>query len=142
VQLESIREIKMKYQRISRFDDGINTIIRDLEETNKFNGSITELKSIFMKIEETELIDQSMILTLLETLHAIHSKNLEYDLLTRKTNLLKKYLNQIEEAKEEQKRYITNITEYQVQIDEVFIQLGYCPLCNRKVKDGDTCCRG
>lgn len=141
MQLESIKEIKMKYKVASKYSNEINTIIHNLEETKHFDGSIKELKSVLNKIEETKIIDPEIILSLLKTLHAIHSKNLEYDTLKRKTDLLKKYINQIEEAKEKQIRYQKNIEEHQRQIDEVFTNLGYCPLCRRRIKDGDTCCR-
>lgn len=141
IQLESIREIKMKYKVASKYSNEINSIIHDLEETKHFNKSIKELKYVLNEVEETKIIDPEMVLSLLKTLHAIHSKNLEYEALTKKTDLLKKYIHQIEETKERQIRYQKNIEEHQRQIDEVFVNLGYCPLCRRKVKDGDTCCR-
>jgi DNA repair ATPase RecN len=140
-QLESIREIKMKYRESKEHHKEINSIIHDLEETKHFGKSIQELKSVLNKIEETKIIDPKMIVSLLKTLHALHSKNLEFETLTSKTNLLKNYIKQIEEAKETQERYQKNIEEHQKQIDELFINLGYCPLCRRRVKDGDTCCR-
>lgn len=141
IQLESIKEIKMKYRTSKKHNKEINSIIHDLEETKHFGESIKELKSILDTVEKIKIIDPKIIIKLLKTLHAIHSKNLEFEALNSKTNLLKKYIEQIEEAKEKQKRYQKNIEEHQKQMDELFINLGYCPLCKRRVKDGDTCCR-
>jgi len=141
VQLELIEEIKMKYKRISRFDDNIKTIVRDLEETNDFDESIEKLESILIKIKKIKIIDPNIIISLLNSLHAIHSKNLELSSLKLKSKLLKKCLDQIKEAQTVQKTTEKSILIQEAEINEAFIQLGYCPLCNRKVKDGDTCCR-
>ena len=140
-QLESIKEIKMKYRAAKGYNKEINSIIQDLEESKKFGKSIKELKSILDEVEKTKIIDPKTIVSLLKTLHTVHSKNLEFETLTSKTKALKKFIEQIEEAKESQQRLQKNIEEHQKQIDEVFVNLGYCPLCRRRVKDGDTCCR-
>ena len=141
VQLELIEKIKMKYKKISKFDDNIKTIVRDLKETNDFDESIEELKSILVKIKKIKIIDPNMIISLLNSLHAIQSKNLELTSLEKKTKLLKNYLTQIKASQIMQETTEKGILIQEAEINEAFIQLGYCPLCNRKVKDGDTCCR-
>jgi len=142
VQLELIKEVKVKYKAASIHNSSIEKIVNDLKEIKEFNDYTSELKLILTKIKNTEIIDPNIILKHINSLHAVHSKKSELDPLNEKTKLLNKILIQIKSSQAIQKETKKAILIQEKEINDTFKKLGYCPLCRRRIEDGDTCCRG
>lgn len=141
-ELETIKETYTKYAIAKEYILGVDLAVGKIKEIRKFNEHITKLRNIITKLESIKIVNIPTILKSTKALHAIHSKKLEYDSLKSKTESLKRLIIQIEEAKEIQQEYSKEIKLKQEQLDAAFNELGYCPLCERKVEDEHTCSGG
>jgi len=139
VQLQLIEEIKMDYNKLKPYRINLNKIFKKFEEVQDFKEYVEELRTILTKIEETHTVDPDLVLNYLETLQTLHSRFSENSTMLNKTILLERLLADIETTKKIKNQLTTEIKQDKKEIDNKFIELGYCPFCNRKVKDGDTC---
>lgn len=142
IQLEEIRKIKNSYKKVEKHMDTLNQILEDYKEVDVYKAMVNKLIGLLNKINEIEIFDHVKVIDYLQRLQRLESLN--FELTTAKTtiNLLEKYIREVKEQKEFQEKYLIEMKQVEKELENTFIQLGYCPFCNREIKDGDTCCRG
>jgi len=139
IQLELIKEAKVKYEASKSYNIIIENIIHEIKEVNEFNNYISKLNITLKNIKEIKIVNPNIISNLSNSLQVIHSKNLKLSELKTKTESLKGYINKIEASKLIQETTRKSILIQQKEIDQTFKDLGYCPLCNRVIEGDHEC---
>jgi len=142
IQLEEINEIKNSYRKVEKHMETLNQILEDYKEVDVYKAMINKLIGILNKVNSIEIFDHTKVVDYLQSLQRLERLNSE--LTTAKTiiNLLEKYILEVKEQKEFQQKYLAEMKQIEKDLEDTFYKLGYCPFCNREIKDGDTCCRG
>lgn len=139
-QLEEIKEIKSQCAKGEKYMKDLNRIMENQKEVENFKTHITKLYSLLTKVEGIDTFDHDMLKGYVKSLQTLERLNLEYITTIKASESIKKFIKDIEEQREIQIKHLKDIELYEKEIEEAFISLGYCPLCQREIKDGDTCC--
>ena len=141
VQLEFINEDRIQYKKAKPHMEKLSKILDNYSEVDVYKGHLDKLINILNKLDGLETFDHTKMIDYLERLQTLHRLNSEYIAAKSATKLLDRYINDIKETKEQQEKFLKEMKQVESQLQQTFYKLGYCPFCNREIKDGDTCCR-
>lgn len=141
MQLESIKEIKNKYRKVERHMETLESILEDYKEIDVFKAQTKKLIDLLNKVESLENFDHVPLVNYLQRLQTLERLNSELSTTKATVLLLDKYIREVKEQKEKQEAYLIEMKKVEKQLQDTFTKLGYCPFCNREIKDGSTCCR-
>lgn len=142
IQLEEIDKIKNAYRKVEKHMETLNKILEDYKEVDVYNAMIKKLIHLLNKANQIEIFDHTKMVDYLQRLQRLERLNSELTTAKATINLLDKYIREVKEQKEFQQKYLAEMKQIEKELEDTFHNLGYCPFCNREIKDGDTCCRG
>ena len=141
IQLEFINEDKTIYRKAKHHMETLNEILENYKEVDVYKSHIDKLINMLNKLESIDTFDHVLMIDYLKKLQTLERLNSECITINATTRMLEKYINEVEESRIQQEKFLKEMKKVENDIQQTFYKLGYCPFCNREIKDGDTCCR-
>jgi exonuclease SbcC len=139
-ELKIIRRKKMLNQNIiDKFSVQVGKIVKGKGVIKVYDDKIDELGQLIMQLERIPRFDRNTIFDHGTSLQKIAAMNQSSDQIKDKINQLYQIVQKIEGLKSLYRKAEKEVVEVNKELNLIFTEIGYCPLCNRAIEGEHEC---
>jgi exonuclease SbcC len=139
-ELKLIRSRKMLNQNIvDKFSVQVGKIVKGKGVLKVYDEKIGELGGLVTQLERIPKFDNQVIIEHGTELQKIAVKNQSIIEIKGKINQLYGIIQNIEKLKTMYRKADKEVSEINKELNNIFTEIGYCPLCNRAVEGDHEC---
>ena len=124
---------------IDKFSVQVGKIVKGKGVIKVYDDKIGELGSLIQQLERIPKFDRNLIFEHGTALQKIAATKQNSDQLKEKVNQLYKMIQKIEGLKTLYRKAEKEVTEINKELNAIFSEIGYCPLCNQPIEGEHEC---
>lgn len=139
-ELETIRRKRMLNQNIiDKFSVQVGKIVKGKGVIKVYDERISELGNLVVQLERIPQFDDKIIEEHGTNLQKVSVKNQSSEQIKEKIEQLYALIGKVEGLKTLYRKADKEVTEINKELNSVFNEIGYCPLCNRAIEGDHEC---
>jgi DNA repair exonuclease SbcCD ATPase subunit len=139
-ELTIVRRKKMLNQNvIDKFSVQVGKIVKGKGVIKVYDDRINELGNLVSQLERIPKFDNKIIMEHGTTLQKIAVKNQDSKEINDKINQLYTLIQKVEGLKTLYRKADKEVSDINKELNAIFTEIGYCPLCNRVIEGDHEC---
>jgi len=141
--LDELTIVRRKYMLnqnvIDKFSVQVGKIVKGKGVIKVYDDRINELGNLVSQLERIPKFDNKIILEHGTALQKVAVKNQDSKEINDKINQLYTLIRKVEGLKSLYRKADKEVSEINKELNAVFTEIGYCPLCNRPIEGDHEC---